>query len=82
VGLVVQLAGALMVLGAFALLQLGRTTADARSYLLLNAVGSATLAANAAAGGQWGFVLLNVTWLLVSLWSLLRPRPGSRPAMS
>jgi hypothetical protein len=77
VGLVVQLAGAAMVLTAFALLQLGRTTAGSRPYLLLNAVGSATLAGNAAAGRQWGFVLLNVTWLLVSLWSLVRPE---RPA--
>lgn len=74
-----QLAGAAMVLGAFALLQLGRTTAGARGYLLLNAAGSATLAGNAAVGRQWGFVLLNVTWLLVSLWSLLRPeRPADR----
>lgn len=71
-----QLSGALMVLGAFALLQLGRTTARSRSYLLLNATGSAVLAGNAAVGGQWGFVLLNATWLLVSLWSVLRPRPA------
>jgi hypothetical protein len=74
-GLVVQLVGAGLVLVAFALLQLHRTTTTARGYLLLNAAGSALLAGSAAAGRQWGFVALNATWLVVSLSSLVRARP-------
>ena len=73
-GLAVQLVGAGLVLAAFALLQLRVLTASARTYLLLNAVGSGLLAGNAAAGGQWGFVALNVTWCAVSLWGLARGR--------
>jgi hypothetical protein len=69
--LAVQVAGALLVLAAFALVQLRVLTTSALSYLLLNVVGSAALAGSAAVNGQWGFVLLNAVWLLVSLASLV-----------
>lgn len=77
-GLAVQLAGALLVLAAFALVQASVLTPTSLRYLLMNVVGSGVLAGNAAAGGQWGFVLLNATWCAVSTWSLTRrraPRP-------
>jgi hypothetical protein len=77
--LAVQVAGAVLVLAGFALLQLRRVTAHSLPYLLLNAVGSAALAGSAAVNGQWGFVLLNAVWLAVSLVSLARRR---RPADS
>lgn len=76
-GLAVQLTGALLVLAAFALLQLRVLTPGSVRYLLLNVAGSALLAGNALAGGQWGFVLLNTTWLAVSVAALVR-----RPSMS
>ena len=41
---VVQIIGALMVLGGFAGLQLGKISAVSRVYLVLNLVGSAVLA--------------------------------------
>jgi hypothetical protein len=47
-------------------------------YLSLNLIGTATLAAIAVAGGDWGFLLLNGVWAIVSAWSLLnlgRRRP-------
>ena len=69
-----QLAGALMVLTAFALLQLKRLTATSVPYLVLNAVGSAVLATDASMDGNWGFVVLNVVWCAVSLASLVRRR--------
>ena len=74
--LLVQMVGALLVLSAFALLQLKRLTATSLPYLVLNAVGSAVLATDAALDGNWGFVMLNVVWCAVSVGSLLR-RPAS-----
>jgi hypothetical protein len=38
-----------------------------RPYLILNLAGSAVLAADAAAGSQWGFLLLEGEWAVVSL---------------
>jgi hypothetical protein len=37
---------------------------------MLNLAGSAILAADAAAGAQWGFLLLEGAWALVSLLGL------------
>lgn len=46
---------------------------DQRSYvyLLLNLVGSVILAFLAFGGEQWGFLLLEVAWALVSLWGIV-----------
>jgi hypothetical protein len=46
-----------------------RTTAV--SYLWLNLVGSAILAVLAAVSSNWGFLLLEGAWALVSGWSLV-----------
>ncbi len=71
-----QMLGALLVLTAFALLQLKRLSATSLPYLLMNAVGAAVLAADAAGDRNWGFVLLNVVWCAVSLGSLVRRATG------
>ncbi len=73
---VVQVAGALLILGAFAALQFGRMRADSRTYLLLNLVGSAVLAGLALHEEQWGFLLLEVVWAMVSAWALWRLARG------
>ena len=67
----VQVVGALFVLSAFAAAQFGMTTTKGRGYLLLNLVGSVTLAVLAADGEQYGFLLLEGVWALVSAWALL-----------
>ncbi len=69
---VVQLAGALTVLAAFALLQLHRVSATSPGYLAMNVLGSAALAGTAFVNEQWGFVLLNAVWCAVSAVSLGR----------
>ncbi|CAO5229755.1 CBU_0592 family membrane protein [Frankia sp. AgKG'84/4] len=76
---VVQVAGSLLILAAFAGALLGQVDQRGRRYLLANAVGSATLAATALLGREWGFLLLEGTWALVSLGSLAR-RAALRPA--
>lgn len=73
---VVQVIGALMILAGFAGTQVGRLRADSISYLVLNLVGSAILAALALHESQWGFLLLEGVWAAVSLWSITRVARG------
>ncbi len=67
---VIQVVGALIILGAFAASQLGEMSTDSRLYLLLNLVGSVVLAILAVIEGQIGFILLEGVWAAVSAWSL------------
>lgn len=73
----VQLTGSLAILVPFVLVQLGRLRTGSLPYALANALGSGVLAFDALHGGQWGFLLLEGVWALVSagsLASLLRAR--------
>jgi hypothetical protein len=72
----IQIVGALMILAGFTAAQLGRMRVDSRAYLALNLVGSAILAYLAVIEEQWGFVLLETVWALVSGWSLVRVLRG------
>ena len=74
----VQVAGALLILLAYAAAQFDLLNQHSRVYLALNLVGSAVLAVLAWHEEQWGFLLLEGVWALVSLWGLiqvLRGRP-------
>jgi len=77
---VVQVAGALLILVAFAAAQFGRMTLDSRLYLTLNLLGGVVLAWLAWHERQWGFLLLESVWTVVSAWGLLRVLRGQQPA--
>jgi hypothetical protein len=64
---VFQVIGALLILAAFAAAQFGFLNQRSMTYLVLNVVGSAILAWLALVDRQWGFLLLEGVWALVSL---------------
>jgi len=69
-----------MVLAAFVAAQLRLLDQRGYTYLLLNLVGSGILALLAYVSEQWGFLLLEGVWALVSLSSLgSRLRALQRP---
>ena len=69
----VSLVGAVLILVAFVALQRGWSRSTSPGYLWANFVGSALLAAVAVSDRRLGFILLEVIWAVVSLWSLIRP---------
>jgi hypothetical protein len=77
---VIQVAGALLILVAFAAAQFGWMSLESRLYLTLNLLGGAVLAWLAWHERQWGFLLLESVWTIVSAWGLLRVLRGQRPA--
>ena len=80
---VVQVFGSLLILAAFVAAQRGALTTTARRYHVLNLVGSAILAVLAAYAHQWGFLLLETVWAVVSARALAQVasgRPADRPA--
>jgi hypothetical protein len=75
----VQISGSLLILTAFAASQAGRLPIESQLYLVLNFVGSAILAVLAWLDQQWGFLLLEGVWALVSLYSLVQLVRGRTP---
>jgi hypothetical protein len=75
----IQICGSLLILAAFAASQAGRLPIDSRLYLALNFVGSAILALLAWIDQQWGFLLLEGVWAIVSLWGLTQLMRGRTP---
>lgn len=69
-GQLVQVCGSVLVLVAFALAQRGVLEQKSSRYLVLNVVGSAILAVQALVLHQWGFLLLEGVWALMSAISL------------
>jgi hypothetical protein len=68
---VIQVVGAALILVAYVAAQVERLDPRSRLYLVLNLVGSIILAVLAASGSQWGFLLLETAWAIVSAWGLV-----------
>ena len=64
--------GSLAVLSAYAASQVHWLRTSSLVYVLLNLAGSGVLAVVAIVERQWGFLLLEGAWALVSLWSVVR----------
>jgi hypothetical protein len=73
-GQVLQVTGALLILTAYALAQARRLSDSSAVYLTANLAGGASLAVLAALDRQWGFLLLEGSWALISLRGLARTR--------
>jgi hypothetical protein len=78
----VQLPGAVLILIGYVGAQAGWLNQKSRLYLLANALGSAALAVNAAWFQQWGFLLLEGSWSIVSLIGLLSAAPRDAASVS
>lgn len=74
--LAIQFIGAIAILVPFVLLLLGRMGRQDRAYLWLNLGGSILLTVDAWLEQQWGFVLLQVVWVAVTAWGLIKLTTG------
>lgn len=69
---IVSVVGSLLILLAYTANQTGRMTADQAIYSLVNLLGAGILAVVALLEEQWGFLLLEGVWSVVSLAALVR----------
>ena len=77
----IQVFGSVLILCGFILSQWGIWSPKSLGYLATNIVGSGILAIQAALLAQWGFLLLEGAWTLISMYGLLRQgRKGYRPS--
>ena len=68
----VSIVGALAILLAYVANQLRWIGPSHLSYALLNLLGAGVLAGVAVVERQWGFLLLEGMWTLVSLWATVK----------
>lgn len=73
---VIAVAGALLILTAYAGQQFGWLERTRPAYSWMNLVGALVLTVVAYRAGQWGFVLLEGVWAAVSVPPLVWRRPG------
>jgi hypothetical protein len=67
---IVQIVGAVAILVAFAAAQARIVDIRSWSYLWLNLLGALALSIDAWHERQWGFLLLEGVWTIVSAWGL------------
>jgi hypothetical protein len=73
---IAQIAGALLILVGFVSAQAGWLSPKTYAYLVSNLIGSALLTVVAVLTADWGFVLLEGVWAIVSALSLAARATG------
>jgi hypothetical protein len=76
---ILQVVGALLILAAFVATQADRLSQHSVTYLGLNVVGSVILAGLALHTENWGFLLLEAVWTVVSAYGLVQALRGIEP---
>lgn len=72
-----QIVGALLVLAGFVFTQFDLLDSRSLRYLLPNLAGSTIMTVTGVFSRDWGFVLLEGCWALVSAWGIVqRGRPA------
>ena len=69
---ITSIIGAILILVAYFLLQSNLTHGKSRTFLSMNSVGGILLTYSAFATGNYGFIMLEGSWALISLVSLIR----------
>ena len=77
---IVSVLGALAILGAYIANQFRFIGPSNMSCSVMNFIGSTVLAVIAVIEVQWGFILLEVVWGLVSLWGIIKLLRGGTPS--
>ena len=76
---IISVLGALAILGAYVANQFRLIDPSNMSYSVMNFIGSAVLTVIAVIEVQWGFILLEGVWALVSLWGIITLLRGGTP---
>jgi hypothetical protein len=58
---------AALLLGAYALLSMRKLESDGTTFQIMNGIGAAGLATNAAANGAWASTVVNILWIAIAL---------------
>jgi hypothetical protein len=77
---IVSVLGALAILGAYIANQLRFIGPSNMSYSVMNFIGSTILTVIAVIEVQWGFILLEGVWALMSLWGIITLLRGGTPS--
>jgi hypothetical protein len=75
---VIQVVGALAILAAFVAAQLGVFDVHSWWYLWLNLLGAVILGIVAWHERQYGFLLLEIVWTIVTAWGLMTRARGAQ----
>ncbi|MCP5468066.1 MAG: hypothetical protein H7A32_02215 [Deltaproteobacteria bacterium] len=70
----IQLLGAFLLLAAYGAVQLKYLRPNGKTYLLLNILGSCILAVDALRFQQWGFFVLEFSWMGISFFGLIKSK--------
>jgi hypothetical protein len=74
----ISILGSITILAAYGASQFRLISSASLLYSVLNLVGSVVLSVIALIEQQWGFLLLEGVWALISLWTTIRIMAGAK----